>query len=66
MGGSESPQHAGIPAGDALAEVRTKELQCAAEKLGIQPPIQFGLQDQMKMGKASRSMASRFVSCATG
>ena len=41
--------HAGIPAGDSLASVRTAELKCAAEKLGIQPPIQFGLYDQMKM-----------------
>ena len=41
--------HAGIPAGDSLAAVRTAELKCAAEKLGIQPPIQFGLHDQMKM-----------------
>ena len=43
--------HAGIPAGDALAEVRAKELQCAAEKLGIQPPIRFGLYDQMRMAE---------------
>jgi LmbE family N-acetylglucosaminyl deacetylase len=44
-------QHAGIPAGDALARVRSEELTCAAEKLGIQPPITFGLQDQLKMGE---------------
>jgi LmbE family N-acetylglucosaminyl deacetylase len=44
-------QHAGIPEGDALARVRSEELTCAAEKLGIQPPITFGLQDQLKMGE---------------
>jgi LmbE family N-acetylglucosaminyl deacetylase len=44
-------QHAGIPAGDELAAVRAKELQCAAEKLGIQAPIQFGLEDQLKMSE---------------
>jgi LmbE family N-acetylglucosaminyl deacetylase len=44
-------EHAGIPAGDALADVRVKELQCAAEKLGIQPPIRFGLHDQMRMAE---------------
>jgi LmbE family N-acetylglucosaminyl deacetylase len=44
-------QQAGIPAGDALAEARVKELDCAAEKLGINPPIRFGLYDQMKMGE---------------
>jgi LmbE family N-acetylglucosaminyl deacetylase len=44
-------QHAGIPAGDSLARVRSDELTCAAEKLGIQPPITFGLQDQLKMGE---------------
>jgi LmbE family N-acetylglucosaminyl deacetylase len=41
--------HAGIPAGDALAAARVTELQCTTEKLGIQPPIMFGLYDQMKM-----------------
>ena len=43
--------HAGIAAGDSLARVRSEELICAAEKLGIQPPITFGLQDQLKMGE---------------
>ena len=44
-------EHAGIPAGDSLAAARVKELQCAAEKLGINPPIMFGLYDQLKMGE---------------
>lgn len=44
-------EFAGIPAGDALAAARVKELQCAAEKLGINPPITFGLWDQLKMGE---------------
>ena len=48
--------HAGIAAGDALVEARTKELQCAAEKLGIHPPIQFGLHDQMKMARRPRGL----------
>jgi LmbE family N-acetylglucosaminyl deacetylase len=43
--------HAGIAAGDSLARVRSEELICAAEKLGIQPPITFGLQDQLKIGE---------------
>ena len=43
--------HAGIAPGDSLARVRSEELICAAEKLGIQPPITFGLQDQLKMGE---------------
>lgn len=43
--------HAKIPAGDSLASVRTEELKCAAEKLGIEPPIMFGLHDQLKMGE---------------
>jgi LmbE family N-acetylglucosaminyl deacetylase len=42
-------QHAGIPAGDSLAAVRYTEMVCAAEKLGIKPPILFGLHDQLKM-----------------
>jgi len=44
-------QHAGIPAGDALAAARVQELQCTTEKLGIHPPIMFGLHDQLKMGE---------------
>ncbi|MCI0448140.1 PIG-L family deacetylase, partial [bacterium] len=43
--------HAGIPVGDSLAAVRKLELQCAAEKLGINPPIMFGLHDQLKMAE---------------
>jgi LmbE family N-acetylglucosaminyl deacetylase len=43
--------HAGFAAGDELAAARTKEIQCAAEKLGLQPPILFGLHDQLKMGE---------------
>lgn len=42
--------HAKIPAGDSLATVREEEAKCAAEKLGIQPPIFFKLHDQLKMG----------------
>ncbi|HEY7638183.1 MAG TPA: PIG-L deacetylase family protein [Steroidobacteraceae bacterium] len=44
-------EFAGIPAGDALAAARVKELQCATQKLGINPPIMFGLYDQLKMGE---------------
>ncbi len=44
-------EHANIPAGDSLAATRTQELICAAEKLGIEPPIQFGLYDQLRMGE---------------
>jgi LmbE family N-acetylglucosaminyl deacetylase len=44
-------QHAGIPAGDTLAAARVKELNCTTEKLGINPPIMFGLYDQLKMGE---------------
>jgi LmbE family N-acetylglucosaminyl deacetylase len=44
-------EHAGIPAGDALAAARVRESQCATEKLGIEAPVLFGLHDQMKMGE---------------
>ena len=43
--------HAKIPAGDSLAAVRNEEAKCAAEKLDIEPPILFGLHDQLKMGE---------------
>jgi LmbE family N-acetylglucosaminyl deacetylase len=42
-------EHAKIPAGDSLASVRAEEAKCAADKLGIHPPILFGLHDQLKM-----------------
>lgn len=37
--------HAGIPAGDSLVSIRTKETECACEKLGINPPQFLGAQD---------------------
>src|SRR3978361_1467508 len=37
--------HAHIPAGDSLAYVRAGEIKCAAEQLGIHPPIFMGFQD---------------------
>lgn len=37
--------HAGIPAGDSLVSIRTKETECACEKLGINPPHFLGAQD---------------------
>lgn len=39
--------HAGIPAGDSLVEIRKKEAACSCESLGIHPPIFLGLQDGM-------------------
>src|SRR5882724_7123577 len=49
--------HSSIPAGDSLAAVRNKEMHCAAEKLGIHPPIMLGMHDQlnMKEGKAGET-----------
>jgi LmbE family N-acetylglucosaminyl deacetylase len=43
--------HADIPRGDSMAAVRARELQCAAETLGVQAPILFGLHDQLKMAQ---------------
>jgi LmbE family N-acetylglucosaminyl deacetylase len=43
--------HAGTTAGDSLAATRAQELKCTTEKLGINPPIMFGLWDQLKMGE---------------
>ena len=37
--------HAGIPAGERLAQVRTAEARCAAERLGIEAPTIVGLED---------------------
>jgi LmbE family N-acetylglucosaminyl deacetylase len=46
--------HAGTTAGDSLAALRTEEQKCTNDKLGIQPPILFGLHDQLKMGEGLR------------
>lgn len=54
-------QHAGIPAGDALAAARVKESQCTAEKLGISPPILFGLHDQLKMGEGLQAQMQQLA-----
>ncbi len=37
--------HADIPAGDSLASVRSQELHCSSEALGVQPPVEFGMED---------------------
>ena len=42
-------EHAGIPAGDSLVQVRKKEAICSCEKLNIHPPIFLGLKDQLEM-----------------
>jgi LmbE family N-acetylglucosaminyl deacetylase len=44
-------EHAGLDAGEPLAAVRARELQCAAERLGLQRAVAFGLEDQLKMGE---------------
>ena len=38
-------EHAGIPKGDTLAQVRELETICSCEKLGIEPPIFLKLHD---------------------
>ncbi len=38
-------ERAAIPAGDALAKVRSDEAACACRQLAIEPPIFFGLND---------------------
>src|ERR1700730_11283200 len=50
--------HSTIPAGDSLAAVRYKEMHCAAEKLGIHPPIMIGTHDQLNMreGKVGETL----------
>lgn len=42
-------EHAGIPAGDSLVQIRKKEAICSCEKLGINPPVFLGLKDQLEM-----------------
>ena len=52
-------QHSGIPAGDRLAAVRSEEAKCAAVALGIEPPIMFGLHDQLKMGEGLAALSGQ-------
>ncbi len=59
-------EHAKIPAGDSLASVRKKELLCATEKLGINPPILFGLHDQLKMGEGMSAFNEQLDSLKRG
>ena len=54
-------QHAGIPAGDGLVAVRDRELQCAADRLGLQAPVRFGLQDQMRMAEGLEAYGAQMV-----
>ena len=58
--------HAKIPAGDSLANVRKLELLCSAEKLGIKPPIMFGLHDQLKMGEGMGELNQQLDSLRRG
>ena len=44
-----------IPAGDTLAKIRTAEIRCAAEKMGINPPIQLGFQDKLNIDSGFNS-----------
>lgn len=46
---------AGIPAGDALAKARAEEARCAAEKLGIAPPLLLGFPDGIARTEGSPS-----------
>jgi LmbE family N-acetylglucosaminyl deacetylase len=51
--------HTGIPRGDSMAAVRAGELQCAADRLGLQTPIRFGLHDQLKMAEGLRTYSEQ-------
>lgn len=58
-------QHAGIPAGDVLAAVRDQELLCAAERLGLQTPIRFGLHDQLRIPEGLDAYNGQMVELRT-
>src|SRR5258706_11801735 len=51
--------HSGIPAGDSLAAVRAKEMKCAAEQLGIHPPVMMGMHDQLKMREGLSALSGQ-------
>jgi LmbE family N-acetylglucosaminyl deacetylase len=43
--GAQGSVNAGVPPGPELAQIRIRETQCAAEALGLQPPIFMGFPD---------------------
>lgn len=46
-------EFAGIPAGDPLVKVRAEEARCAAEKLGLEPPVLLGFPDGIARSEGS-------------
>jgi LmbE family N-acetylglucosaminyl deacetylase len=46
-------EFAGIPAGEALVKARADEARCAAEKLGIEPPLLLGFPDGLAKAEGS-------------
>jgi LmbE family N-acetylglucosaminyl deacetylase len=44
-----------IPPGDTLANIRTKEIRCAAEQMGINAPIQLGFHDKLNIDSGFNS-----------
>ncbi len=50
-------EHFGVDDPDSLAAIRKEELICVTKKLGINPPIVFGLHDQLKMQQGMDTMS---------
>ena len=48
--GAAGGQQTTVPAGPELAKVRADEARCAADALGIKPPILFGFPDRKPGG----------------
>ncbi|RYC51739.1 PIG-L deacetylase family protein [Flagellimonas olearia] len=48
--------HAGISAGDNLANIRIEEMNCSTTELGVNPPIMMGFYDQFKFEEGMEAM----------
>jgi LmbE family N-acetylglucosaminyl deacetylase len=58
-------EHSPIPPGDALARARHAEAECACQKLGIEPPIFFDLNDG-ELGAMTNPLAKNIQAVADG
>jgi LmbE family N-acetylglucosaminyl deacetylase len=54
--------HAGIPAGDSLVDIRKEELACSCDELGIEPPIQLSGKDMLGSNESMSEFFGQLIS----
>lgn len=58
--------HAGIPAGDSLIEVRKGELTCSCRALGLEPPIQLPGKDMLGSNEGMGNFFGQLIEMEDG